>query len=26
MGAYKAAFGEVVKNCKSCHEAYRIKK
>ncbi|MEC9368489.1 MAG: cytochrome c [Pseudomonadota bacterium] len=26
IGAYKAAFGELVKNCKSCHEAYRVKK
>ena len=25
-GAFKAAFGKLVKNCKSCHEVYRIKK
>ncbi len=24
--AFKAAFGEVVKNCKGCHEVYRIPK
>ena len=24
--AFKVAFGEVTKNCKGCHEAYRIKK
>jgi cytochrome c556 len=24
--AFKAAFGEVVKNCKGCHELYRIPK
>ena len=25
-GTFKTAFGEVTKNCKSCHEAYRVKK
>ncbi|MDX2157839.1 MAG: cytochrome c [Hyphomicrobiaceae bacterium] len=24
--AFKAAFGEVTKNCKGCHDAYRVKK
>lgn len=24
--AFKAAFGEVTKNCKSCHDVYRIQK
>jgi cytochrome c556 len=24
--AFKAAFGEVTKSCKGCHEAYRVKK
>lgn len=26
LDEFKAAFGNLVKNCKSCHESYRIKK
>ena len=24
--AFKASFGEVTKNCKGCHDAYRVPK